>query len=181
MEQTQHRPEGEDAGAATLPHKCWAQHPQSPWDSEVLSPPVTWTCPPIDPAIAKSSSPGIRSWIQTFPVCDLFQCFRLSGVQGHPVLNLPSPTPRGHLLGRRPLRLTRPWRAAFPSLQHPKHALAPTKQSQFAAEPGARKGKPQLPFPLQKLCEIFRPWKHFLPTQGIFRLMVHQTSQSRKP
>lgn len=41
-------------------------------------------------------------------------------------------------------------------------------------------GKPQLPFPLQKLCKIFRPWKHFLPTQGIFRLMVHQTSQSRK-
>lgn len=37
-------------------------------------------------------------------------------------------------------------------------------------------GKPQLPFPLQKRCKIFSPWKHFLPTQGIFRLMVHQTS-----
>lgn len=110
---------------------------QSPQDIKVLQ--QQGACPPIQPAIAKSSSPGIHSWIQTFPACYLFQCFQLSRAQGHPVLNLLSLMPRGHLLGRQPLWLTQPWRAAFPSLQDPKHTLAPTKQSQFTAEPGAKR------------------------------------------
>lgn len=121
-------------------------------------------CLLIQPAIAKSSSPGIRSWIQTFPACYLFQCFQLSRVQGHPVLNLPSLMPRGHLLGRRPLRLTRPWRDAFPSLQDPKHTLAPTKQSQFTVEPGARKATPanhSSHSHFRSFGRFFRPWKHF--------------------
>jgi len=121
-------------------------------------------CPPIQPATAKSSSPGIRSWIQTFSVCYLFRCFQPSGVQGHPVLNLPSLTPRGHLLGRQPLRLTRSWRAAFPSLQDPKHALAPAKRSQLTAEPGARKAAQanhSSHSHFRSSGRFFRPWKLF--------------------
>lgn len=146
---------------------------------------MTWSLPADTACHCQILFPrNSYSWIQTFPACYLFQGFQPSGVQGHPVLNLPSLMPRGHLLGRRPLRLTWPRRAAFPPLHDPKHTLAPSKAKPVhsrARSKKSRSGRPQLPFPLQKLCKIFRPWKHFLPTQGIFRLMVHQTSQSRKP
>lgn len=115
-------------------------------------------CPLIQPAIAKSSSPGIRSWIQTFPACYLFQCFQLA-LRSTGTSCLKPAEPHA--------KRTSAWKAAPPADPALEGCLPVSARSQTypcthkakpvhsrARSKKSHSGKPQPPFPLQKLWKI---------------------------